>query len=60
MAQPFIPVSMWCFEEMRSTWNTIFEIGAGRDPGRIKLTFEGIDDMRIDRNGDLVLAAGAH
>ena len=35
------------------------EIGAGRDPGRIKLTFDGIDHMRIDPNGDLVMGAGA-
>jgi uncharacterized protein (TIGR03437 family) len=34
------------------------EIGAGRDPGRIKLTFDGIDQMRIDPNGDLVMGAG--
>ncbi len=36
-----------------------FEIGAGRDPGKIKLNFEGVDQMRIDRNGDLLLEAGA-
>jgi uncharacterized protein (TIGR03437 family) len=35
-----------------------FEIGAHRDPGRIKLAFEGVDDIRIDHNGDLVLRAG--
>ncbi|MGD0131311.1 MAG: SBBP repeat-containing protein [Bryobacteraceae bacterium] len=35
------------------------EIGAGRDPGRIKLTFDGIDHMRIDPKGDLVMVAGA-
>jgi uncharacterized protein (TIGR03437 family) len=36
-----------------------FEIGARRDPGKIKLCFEGVDDMRIDQYGDLVLSAGA-
>jgi uncharacterized protein (TIGR03437 family) len=36
-----------------------FELGAGRDPGRIKLDFDGVDEIRIDRNGDLVLQAGA-
>ena len=36
-----------------------FEIGAGRDPGKIRLTFEGVDDLRIDQHGDLVLNAGA-
>ena len=36
-----------------------FEVGAGRDPGQIKLGFEGVDDIRIDPNGDLVLRAGA-
>ena len=36
-----------------------FEIGAGRDPGRIRVAFDGIDDLQIDRNGDLVLSAGA-
>ncbi len=35
-----------------------FEIGAGRDPRRIKLGFEGVDEMRIDGNGDLVLEVG--
>ena len=36
-----------------------FEIGAGHDPGKINLAFDGIDDLRIDPNGDLVLTAGA-
>jgi hypothetical protein len=36
-----------------------FEIGAGRDPGKIKLRFGGVDDMRIDEQGDLVLSVGA-
>jgi Photosynthesis system II assembly factor YCF48 len=36
-----------------------FEIGAGRDPGKIKLSFEGVDDLRINQHGDLVLNAGA-
>jgi uncharacterized protein (TIGR03437 family) len=36
-----------------------FEVGAGRDPGRIKLGFEGVDGIRIDPNGDLVLQVGA-
>lgn len=35
-----------------------FEIQAGRDPGRIKVGFEGIGDMRVDPDGDLVLSAG--
>jgi uncharacterized protein (TIGR03437 family) len=35
------------------------EIGASHDPGRIRLTFDGIDDIQIDRNGDLVLSVGA-
>jgi uncharacterized protein (TIGR03437 family) len=35
------------------------EIAAGRDPGRIRLAFDGIDTLRVDRNGDLVLSAGA-
>jgi hypothetical protein len=36
-----------------------FEIAAGRDPAKIKLSFEGVDDLRIDEHGDLVLSAGA-
>ena len=36
-----------------------FELGVGRDPGRIRLAFDGIHDMQIGRNGDLVLSAGA-
>jgi uncharacterized protein (TIGR03437 family) len=36
-----------------------FEVAAGRDPGRIKLGFEGVDEIRIDPNGDLVLRIGA-
>ncbi len=36
-----------------------FDIAAGRDPSRIKLAFEGIDDIRIDQSGDLVLRAGS-
>ena len=36
-----------------------FEIAAGRDPGRIRLGFDGTDNIRIDRNGDLVLQVGA-
>jgi len=35
-----------------------FEVGAGRDPGRIELAFEGLDDIRIDGNGDLEIRAG--
>ncbi|MDP8979264.1 MAG: SBBP repeat-containing protein [Acidobacteriota bacterium] len=35
-----------------------FEVGAGRDPGRIVLAFDGLDDIRIDRNGDLEMRAG--
>ncbi|MBZ5618187.1 MAG: SBBP repeat-containing protein [Acidobacteriia bacterium] len=36
-----------------------FEVGSGRDPGRIELDFDGVDEIRIDRNGDLVLQVGA-
>ncbi len=36
-----------------------FEIAAGRDPRKIKLTFEGADEIRIDRNGALILRTGA-
>jgi uncharacterized protein (TIGR03437 family) len=35
-----------------------FEIGAGRDPAKIRLEFEGVDEMRIDQHGELVLSAG--
>jgi uncharacterized protein (TIGR03437 family) len=35
-----------------------FQIAAGHDPGKIKVDFQGIDDLRIDPNGDLVLRAG--
>ena len=35
-----------------------FEIAARRDARRISLAFEGIDRMRIDADGDLVLVAG--
>jgi uncharacterized protein (TIGR03437 family) len=36
-----------------------FEIAARRDPRKIQLAFDGIDGMRIDASGDLVLRAGA-
>jgi len=36
-----------------------FEIGAGRNPGRIKVDFEGADEIRIDPGGALILRAGA-
>jgi uncharacterized protein (TIGR03437 family) len=36
-----------------------FDIAAGRDPSRIKLAFEGIDGIRIDQSGELVLRAGS-
>lgn len=36
-----------------------FEIAAGRNPRTIRLAFKRLDDVRIDRNGDLVLQLGA-
>src|SRR5205814_1021326 len=36
-----------------------FEVGAGRDPAKIKLDFDGVDEIWIDPNGDLVLQVGA-
>jgi uncharacterized protein (TIGR03437 family) len=36
-----------------------FEIGAGRDPARIKVDLEGADEIRIDSDGALILRAGA-
>jgi uncharacterized protein (TIGR03437 family) len=36
-----------------------FEIAARRDPRKIQLAFDGIDGLRIDASGDLVLRAGA-
>jgi uncharacterized protein (TIGR03437 family) len=36
-----------------------FEIDAGRDPGRIRIAFDGADGIRIDGNGDLILTARA-
>jgi len=35
-----------------------FEVGAGRDPRKIRVGFEGVDHMRIDANGDLILEIG--
>ena len=35
-----------------------FQIAPGRDPSRIKVAFDGIDGLRIGRNGDLILHAG--
>ena len=35
-----------------------FEIGARRDPDRIRLAFEGIDNLQVNPHGDLVLSAG--
>jgi hypothetical protein len=38
-----------------------FLVSAGADPNAIKLSFEGADKMRIDKQGDLVLeSGGAH
>ena len=34
------------------------EIAAGRDPGQIQLGFDGVDGLRIDGSGDLVLQVG--
>jgi photosystem II stability/assembly factor-like uncharacterized protein len=34
------------------------EIGAGRDPRRIEIDFEGADEIRIDPSGALILRAG--
>ncbi|HJQ26930.1 MAG TPA: SBBP repeat-containing protein [Blastocatellia bacterium] len=36
-----------------------FVVGAGADPGAIRLDFEGAEQMRLDRNGDLVLKTAA-
>jgi uncharacterized protein (TIGR03437 family) len=36
-----------------------FELAAGRDPGRIRLVFDGADEIRIDPDGALILRAGA-
>jgi hypothetical protein len=36
-----------------------FNIAAGRDPGNIKVAFGGVDSVRMDANGDLILRAGA-
>ena len=35
-----------------------FEIGAGTDPGKIKVNFGGAGDIHIDHGGDLILRAG--
>ncbi len=35
-----------------------FEIAAARDPRKIKLAFEGVDQLRINNAGDLLLRAG--
>jgi uncharacterized protein (TIGR03437 family) len=35
-----------------------FEIAAGSDPGKIRIAFDGADDIRIDSNGSLILRAG--
>ncbi len=32
-----------------------FEVGAGADPRAINLGFEGVESLRVDGNGDLVL-----
>ncbi len=32
----------------------------GADPSRIRLTYEGVDRLRLDSNGDLLLAAGGY
>jgi uncharacterized protein (TIGR03437 family) len=36
-----------------------FDIAAGHEPGSIRLAFDGVDGVRIDKTGDLVLRAGA-
>lgn len=36
-----------------------FEIAAGLDPSRIKVDFQGADEIRIDPRGALILRAGA-
>ncbi len=36
-----------------------FVIAAGADPNRIKLSFKGAEDIRIDENGNLVLKTSA-
>jgi uncharacterized protein (TIGR03437 family) len=36
-----------------------FEIAAGRDPGVIKVNFEGAGELRVDASGDLVLRTGS-
>ena len=36
-----------------------FEIAPRRDPRHIQLAFDGVDGMRIDASGDLLLRAGA-
>ena len=37
-----------------------FEVAPGADPSRIRLRFEGADDLSRGRSGDLVLTAGGH
>jgi uncharacterized protein (TIGR03437 family) len=34
-------------------------VAPGADPNRIRFSFEGADDLRVDSNGDLVLRAGS-
>ena len=36
-----------------------FDIAAGHDPGAVRLGFEGVDEVRIDRAGDLILQVGS-
>ena len=33
-----------------------FVVAPGADPGRIKMQFEGMSDLRLDENGDLILS----
>ncbi len=47
------------FQANREGLDYHLEIGAGRDPGVVRLVFGGIDGIRIGRNGELVLDAGA-
>ena len=34
-------------------------VSPGADPAGIRMTFEGTDRLRIDRQGDLVMGAGS-
>ena len=47
------------FHENQEHLEYDFEIGPRRDPGKIQLSFEGIDDLKVDRGGNLILTASA-